>query len=1116
MNKVSKRVLGILAVALALLGFAFAGPFARPAVAEGETITVTIHASTRDGDLDDEYAPIVCDSVPKGSTYNDAMAYIKEAVGSNHINLNNSGKYSLYAMWNTKHSFSTYDSADAASNDSFKGNDILDADTDIYIPYRIISFEITIEPPKCGTVINSEGKPSAEITLPEGEKWTQGTQSNYWIRGANNPGAWSGTMAAGNTYYAYVILELPWGYESRRDLSSVKVNGGNFVTNWMYGNRYGFFVSTTAEHDYQFEGITWGADNTTATASYVCANDDTHTTSVDCTVDIADDAAGTTYTATVSAADSPDGQVHTDTISVTKTYNLFVQGIQVTGENYSDVLGDGKVSFDPASNTLTLNGANIEMTLPKDASKVKEAEANDETGILSYLSGNLTINLTGTNTITNATDESGTEKLGIIVKGASSVTYTGGGTLKVSLPNEEAGHHWALVHEQPATVDGVNINVDIPGAKLPSDSHDKVGGIRIVGSNQLSLKNSAKVAINVGTGYAVDNNVQDNGDIDVAEGCMLVAITGGNNGALHGNRWVLPTDASKALGVLVNTEPTATGRTEWDGTTRFENYKYVRIPGVKSVTVNYDLGEGHEELAQAEALKTAIEKRYTMEVIGVEGSVVKIKVPELSDGGTKNTVDRLLTTLRAALNESVGHDPMYGPYYVYDQNEWNFNNAIKTIDNYNSYEEVRTEREQLETDGTMPEEGQTIYALWAKPISEVAVNVESPICGTEVTADLEDPEDPEMGYDPLTQKPQPVVSISTDRVSVNKDEDGWENTWWVDSTKKDENWFTILPPCYTGTMVGDEDYMLVVSACPVFGYYIARDATYTTSNGTVDAKLSHSLDMFADIYITVTAEHEWGEWEVTKPATTTEEGEETRTCKHCDEKETRPISKLNEIVYTNTAGDGNVWTKGSNVTSDFTFKRNVDDQTAFSHFTKAQVDGKDLASADYTAESGSVIIKLNPSFLETLAVGEHTLTAFFDDGNSADAKFTVVEGEKTYKLTFNLDGGSWNGETGPVVTPIPEGVTIVFTDDLPTKTGYTFVGWKDASGKIYKVGDTFEVTADATFTAVWEAAAKPTPKPAPKKATPSTGDAVAFGSMAALAASGFVSLIAAKATRKED
>ena len=46
---------------------------------------------------------------------------------------------------------------------------------------------------------------------------------------------------------------------------------------------------------------------------------------------------------------------------------------------------------------------------------------------------------------------------------------------------------------------------------------------------------------------------------------------------------------------------------------------------------------------------------------------------------------------------------------------------------------------------------------------------------------------------------------------------------------------------------------------------------------------------------------------------------------------------------------------------------------------------------DYKKSSGSVIIELKPTFLETLSVGEHTLTAEFTDGK-ADAKFTVAKG----------------------------------------------------------------------------------------------------------------------------
>ncbi|MBQ9984225.1 MAG: hypothetical protein IJP29_06505 [Lachnospiraceae bacterium] len=43
-------------------------------------------------------------------------------------------------------------------------------------------------------------------------------------------------------------------------------------------------------------------------------------------------------------------------------YDLYVGGIQVTSSNASDILGDGTVSFTPASNVpavLTLKNANV-------------------------------------------------------------------------------------------------------------------------------------------------------------------------------------------------------------------------------------------------------------------------------------------------------------------------------------------------------------------------------------------------------------------------------------------------------------------------------------------------------------------------------------------------------------------------------------------------------------------------------------------------------------------------------------------------------------------------------------------------------------------------------------
>lgn len=42
-----------------------------------------------------------------------------------------------------------------------------------------------------------------------------------------------------------------------------------------------------------------------------------------------------------------------------KAYDIWVKGIQITENNKADVLGDGTVSYDPETNTLTLDNAKI-------------------------------------------------------------------------------------------------------------------------------------------------------------------------------------------------------------------------------------------------------------------------------------------------------------------------------------------------------------------------------------------------------------------------------------------------------------------------------------------------------------------------------------------------------------------------------------------------------------------------------------------------------------------------------------------------------------------------------------------------------------------------------------
>ena len=138
--------------------------------------------------------------------------------------------------------------------------------------------------------------------------------------------------------------------------------------------------------------------------------------------------------------------------------------------------------------------------------------------------------------------------------------------------------------------------------------------------------------------------------------------------------------------------------------------------------------------------------------------------------------------------------------------------------------------------------------------------------------------------------------------------------------------------------------------------------------------------------------HQWGEWTVVKPATETKEGLEEHVCARCGAKETRAIPTTVEYRY--VGADGVEWTKGSSDALPFTFKRSLADETTYDHFKGIKIDGEAVpekgpsGTANYTAKSGSVVVELQPAYLETLSVGDHEIQAVFDDG-SATASFTV-------------------------------------------------------------------------------------------------------------------------------
>ena len=90
------------------------------------------------------------------------------------------------------------------------------------------------------------------------------------------------------------------------------------------------------------------------------------------------------------------------------------------------------------------------------------------------------------------------------------------------------------------------------------------------------------------------------------------------------------------------------------------------------------------------------------------------------------------------------------------------------------------------------------------------------------------------------------------------------------------------------------------------------------------------------------------------------------------------------------------WTKGSNFGDLIIYKAKVQDEQTYGKFVNVRVDDETdvLDPSNYDKGKGSVRITLKPAYLETLSVGEHTLTAYFLDGAVSTAKFIIKERSK--------------------------------------------------------------------------------------------------------------------------
>ena len=100
--------------------------------------------------------------------------------------------------------------------------------------------------------------------------------------------------------------------------------------------------------------------------------------------------------------------------------------------------------------------------------------------------------------------------------------------------------------------------------------------------------------------------------------------------------------------------------------------------------------------------------------------------------------------------------------------------------------------------------------------------------------------------------------------------------------------------------------------------------------------------------------------------------------------------------------------------------------------------------------------KANAEGLETIEVTDGKISI-------APLSSLVLKQVKQATITFDLNGGNFNGNTANVVKLVDKGTEITIID-APVRDGYIFDYWK---GSEYQPGDKYLVTEDHTFVAQW-------------------------------------------------
>ena len=192
----------------------------------------------------------------------------------------------------------------------------------------------------------------------------------------------------------------------------------------------------------------------------------------------------------------------TSAFADTSYYDLYVNGEQFTSDNLTIECGEGSATYDPATQTLTLNNASV-------------TNAADYGGINSKLTTDLTIALQGSNSITFD------DNIGIMATG--NVEITGSGSLEINVKGE--------------TRDGMSVagNVSVRETSLIVNAP---GGIGIASDGTVSLDNAQVTSAALYAGIDAIDLIVENGsvaDISATKDNCNAAFISSRGGATGGN-----------------------------------------------------------------------------------------------------------------------------------------------------------------------------------------------------------------------------------------------------------------------------------------------------------------------------------------------------------------------------------------------------------------------------------------------------------------------------------------------------------------------------------------------------------------------------------------------------